>query len=76
MNSKQRRKDKRKYRYRITIDHDTWQEYEEAWWWLANRYGRTVNTCGWRDRASWRSARWEFDNEKTFVAFALAWAGD
>ena len=88
MNSKQRRRDKRKHCFSIIIHHDTFDEYEEAWYWLSDRYGRTISTCGWRDRdikmqdlefntklSHW-STKWEFNNEKTFLAFALAWGGD
>jgi len=87
MNSKQRRKDRRKNCFSIIIHHETFDEYEEAWYWLADRYGRRISTCGWRDRdlktkdvvydilARW-STKWEFDNEKKFLAFVLAWGGD
>jgi hypothetical protein len=85
MNSKQRRRDRRRHCFGIIIHHKTWDEYEAAWYWLSDRYGRNSRYCGWRDRdlrtqdlrfdsslEHW-STRWEFDSEKTYLAFVLAW---
>ena len=81
MNSNQRRKDKRKWKYKVAMHITSHQQYEDMWWWLAGRHGRNVVECGWRERLvytdSWSAAldtEWEFTKEKDLIEFILRWS--
>ena len=50
MNSKQRRKDKRKWKYSVVTTSRDYDHYEEKWNWLKNHYSANAAKCGWRDR--------------------------
>ena len=82
MNSKQRRKDRRLWKYQITTSTRNFNEYIDQWTWLDNRFGRVIDECGWREREvnfdAWESedlrSVWEFKREQDAVEFALRWA--
>lgn len=78
MNSKQRRKDKRLWKYSVKMTYRDYDHYDEMWNWLKERYGSKVNRCGWRDRHAWYPAMdydvvWEFVDQKKMVEFTLRW---
>jgi hypothetical protein len=78
MNSKQRRKDKRLWKYSVKMTYRDYAHYEEMWGWLKSRYGSKVYKCGWRDRHAWYPAQeynveWQFLEEKRMVEFMLRW---
>lgn len=80
MNSRQRRQDRKRWRYSIvTVAHD-WDHYSAMWLWLKEKHGTNVLRCGWRDRHDMYDdetdfkIRWEFDNERNATEFALKWA--
>ena len=80
MNSKQRRKDRKRWRYSVTIgytDTSNWGDdavvYQQIWDWCAKNFGTIVDRCGWRDRDC--GDRWEFDCPKKAALFALRWSG-
>ena len=78
MNSKQRRKDRKRWCYSVRINYPDsgWGSdeivYQQIWDWCAQNYGTLVHTCGWRDRDC--GDRWEFDCPKKAALFALKWA--
>jgi hypothetical protein len=84
VNSKQRRKDNRRWKYKFTIIAKDYEHYEEMWHWLDNMYGRNSYKCGWRDRHPINSELsyldddffvvWEFTDQKKLVEFTLRWA--
>ena len=84
MNSKQRRKDSRLWKYNVTINAKSFGHYEEMWEWLCNRFGSKVSRCGWRDRHPEIDYRdyddgtfdvvWQFVNERDAIEFTLRWA--
>lgn len=81
MNSRQRRQDRRAWKYRIDLGIGTFEDYVDMWLWLDQRFGRKIDRCGWRDRIEivddlnnqYRMA-WEFLRKKDAVEFALRWA--
>lgn len=78
MNSKQRRKDKRLWKYRVKMTYTDYTDYDQMWNWLANKHGKKANRCGWRDRMGWYPAQeydviWEFNEQKKMVEFMLRW---
>jgi hypothetical protein len=51
------------------------------WQWLANRHGKKIYKCGWRERVSWEDSyssrlkvTWEFRKEKDLMEFILRWS--
>lgn len=78
MNSKQRRRDTRKWQWRVE---PAWQEnihylddieqYNAIWYWCRDNFGIDVRYCGWRDRDGGRY--WEFDDSRKAVMFKLKW---
>lgn len=80
MNSRQRRQDRKRWRYSIVTVAQDWDHYNEMWQWLNVKHGRKVTQCGWRDRHDMYDndtnfeVRWEFDNERNATEFALRWA--
>ena len=87
MNSRQRRVDRRYWKYSVSVIAKDYDQYLEMWDWLVARHGKKINKCGWRHFDGWEYVdpghisdririRWQFTNEKNALAFALAWAGD
>jgi hypothetical protein len=80
MNSKQRRKDKKRWKYHVTVKFpnnlSNWAEegefYLKMFNWCKENYGDNVERCGWRERKF--GDLWEFDCPKKATAFALKWA--
>ena len=81
MNSKQRRIDRRCWKYSIPKACRDWDEYNDMWQWLAKRYGKKIYKCGWREKTEWPYSWsdqihvvWEFRREKDLVEFILRWS--
>ena len=78
LNSKQRRKDRRKWPYRTSVNIYSWQEYERQWYWCVENFGKKVMCCGWRERIlelrnGEAEITWEFTKKKSLVEFLLRW---
>lgn len=75
MNSKQRRKDHRAWKYIVEFDKDTmlWDQYHEIWDWTAQTFGTDLAT--WREAHNHIGTRWEFRHSKDAVLFRLKWGG-
>jgi len=79
MNSHQRRKDRRLWKYSVSTDLKDYNQYVEIWDWLKRSYTSKVCKCGWRDRPYYRyydsfSIIWQFTDEKKLVEFLLRWS--
>lgn len=77
MNSHQRRKDRKLWRYSIETNYvyaggDAQERYDEIWDWLKKNFGTRNDRCGWRERGY--GEIWEFNCPKKAAAFALRWA--
>lgn len=74
MNSKQRRKDRRywSYRVRLTYDQVEQNDYDLMFDWCRDTFGHTVE-CGWREQHRHRGTCWHFDTEEKAILFALRW---
>ena len=80
MNSRQRRKDRKRWQYHVEVSfaHFVYRDeetdyYMEIFNWCKQNFGDNVERCGWRDRCY--GGRWEFNDAKKAAAFALRWAG-
>jgi len=80
MNSHQRRKDRRLWKYSVSTDLKDYNQYVEIWDWLKRSYTSKVRKCGWRDRHPYYryydsfSIIWQFTDEKKLVEFLLRWS--
>jgi hypothetical protein len=81
MNSRQRRIDRRCWKYSKKVVCETWDEYNDMWQWLAKRHGKKVYKCGWREKTEWPYTwsdqiyvLWEFRREKDLMEFILRWS--
>ncbi|MFY8211433.1 MAG: hypothetical protein ACOVLB_02025 [Candidatus Nanopelagicus sp.] len=85
MNSHQRRKDRKLWKYSVTLPFRDFDHYTEMWEWLAMRHGKKANTCGWRDRdpvtnSNWQHydvydlVTWQFIKERDAIEFTLRWS--
>lgn len=83
MNSKQRRKDRRQWKYTVNTIAKDYDHYIEMWNWLANAYGRKILSCGWRVKFELHTIyeydeslpmQWIFDNQHKASNFAMRWA--
>ena len=82
MNSHQRRRDRRQWRYcsrqaRHEVTRSwTWDqavaEYMRRFDWCVEQWGDRVDRCGWRERGMGK--RWEFDCPKKATLFRLRWS--
>ncbi len=80
MNSRQRRQDRKLWRYSIVTVLRNYEHYEEIWHWLRERHGARARDCGWRDRSDYLNnigkyrVVWQFIRETDAAEFALRWA--
>ena len=75
MNSKQRRQDRRAWKYVIVIDDKIlWDDYHTMWDWTAKTFGTTLTK--WRERHNCIGTHWEFKREREALIFRLKWGGN
>ena len=83
MNSKQRRKDRRLWKYKIKIVAKDFDHYAEMWDWLAINYGKIIDECGWRVKFDlecmhaydeYMDTVWIFNDKRKATEFTLRWA--
>ena len=75
MNSRERRYDRRLWRYQVKYDVNAGQgpqsrdEYDEMWDWCAAQWGRRTNV--WREKIGCVGTHWQFRNEQAYLLFVL-----
>ena len=73
MNSKQRRKDRREWKYTIVTPTQDWHHYIDMFDWCVKNFGGCV-TDGWRDPRHYSDcAEWKFNCPKKAAVFAMRW---
>jgi hypothetical protein len=76
LNSRQRRADRKAWRYEVTIDEGkSFAEYDAMFDWCIANYGnsRGISANGWREKHWHRGTCWQFNNSSKAIAFALKW---
>lgn len=75
MNSKQRRKDRRRWRYsvRLTTSDVMIKEYNQMWDWCRDTFGNGRRCAGWREKFGHFGTCWQFTSDKKAALFALRW---
>lgn len=79
VNARQRRQDRKLWRYSIVVVAQNYGHYEEMWNWLKQRHTAKANRCGWRERIQAYGSddeyriTWQFINEQDAMEFALRW---
>jgi hypothetical protein len=81
VNSQQRRKHRREWRYRVDLGSRPYDDYLDMWDWLDQRHGRKILRCGWRIKAEYNN---DTDDEyfltciflraRDAAEFALRWS--
>ena len=81
MNSRQRRQDRREWRYKIDLGSRPYDDYAAMFAWLGERHGRKIAKCGWRSNIEPNNNTddeyflvWQFLREQDAAEFALRWA--
>jgi hypothetical protein len=76
MNSRQRRADRKKWRYEVTINAvKSSKDYDAMFDWCVANYGNTrgISANGWREKHGYIGTCWQFNNSAKAAAFALRW---
>lgn len=82
MNARQRRRDRRLWRYSVVVSIDNYEQYIEMWKWLQTQHGIKATRCGWRDRVKVGTVddpfelleiTWQFVREQDASNFTLRW---
>ena len=77
MNSRQRRRQLREYRYSVVTEHDEYQSYMEAWEWLSDNFGqgrleKKHNGPGWFERFDVHNVKIESASQSPWY-FKVRW---
>jgi hypothetical protein len=72
MNSHQRRKERREWKYIIDAPSRDWYHYMEMFEWCQKNFGVTV-ADGWQDPRWVGIPEWKFNCPKKAAVFAMRW---
>lgn len=72
MNSHQRRKNRREWKYVVQVYSQEWDHYIGIFKWCQQNFGITV-ASGWQDPRPTFDTRWKFNCPKKAAAFAMRW---
>lgn len=73
MNAHQRRKDRRRWRYRVVIEFQgDYKKYIEMWQWCYDNFSPYTNHR-WREEHHNIGGVWQFEKDKDAMAFSLKW---
>lgn len=79
MNSKQRRKHSRKFKYSVRTEIKSYEQYCLMFDWLTRKHGNVISKCKWRRRhheaylGGVYVIIWEFVRERDSIEFSLSW---
>jgi len=76
MNSKQRRQDRKKWKYsvRLTYEQADRNGYDNMFDWCCDTFGNGKVCAGWREKHQEIGTWWQFTNSKKAALFALKWS--
>ena len=75
MNSHQRRKDRRHWKYyvKLSYEHLDRNGYDNMFDWCRDTWGNGIRCAGWREKHHCIGTWWQFTTEKQAVLFAMKW---
>lgn len=74
MNSQQRRTDRKRWRYTVTIDQaKSWSNYDDMFDWCVANFKNGVAQSTWREKHGHFGTCWQFTDSDKATAFALKW---
>ena len=75
MNSAQRRKDGRKWKYYVALSYDKvdLNGYDNMFDWCRDTFGNGKKCAGWREAHNHIGTWWEFTSDKKAMLFAMRW---
>jgi len=76
MNSAQRRKDARKWKYHVRLPYEKVDvnNYDTMWYWARDTWGNGKKCAGWREAHNHIGTWWQFTSDKKAMLFALKWS--
>lgn len=75
MNSKQRRRDRRRWQYQVELPEERVgvQRYNDIFDWCVATWGNGPKCTGWREKHGHFGTCWQFATKKQAVMFAMRW---
>jgi hypothetical protein len=76
MNSKQRRADRKAWRYEVAINQSrSFVDYDDMFDWCVTNFGNThgIRRNGWREKHGHFGTCWQINDSVKAVAFAMRW---
>ncbi len=75
MNSAQRRKDRRQWKYHVALSQEKVyaNDYNAMFDWCRDTFGNGNKCGGWREAHNHIGTWWEFTSDKKAALFALRW---
>jgi len=70
MNSNQRRKDKRKWKYHVAYEHTSQERYDQMWDWCVATFGNHIDRV-WREKHGHVGDYWQFEDEQSMTLFVM-----
>ena len=76
MNSKQRRQDRKKWKYNVRLSYDRADQhgYDNMFNWCRDTFGNGKVCAGWREKHQEIGTWWQFTDSKNAALFALRWS--
>jgi hypothetical protein len=76
MNSKQRRKDARKWQWHVHLDfeHADRNGYDNMFDWCRDTFGNGKKCAGWRECHNYIGTWWQFTSKEKATLFMLRWS--
>ena len=74
MNARQRRADRKRWKYNVSIDEDrSYEQYNEMFDWCVTNFKNTLTHNKWREKHGHFGTCWQFTDSAAAIAFALKW---
>jgi hypothetical protein len=75
MNSRQRRYDRKKWRYQVKLSYEQADRngYDRMFAWCRDTFGNSVECSGWREKHRHIGTWWQFTSAKKAALFSLRW---
>ena len=76
MNSRQRRQDRKKWKYNVKLSYDQADRngYDNMFDWCRVTFGNGVSQNTWREKHQEIGTCWQFSDSKAAALFALKWS--
>jgi hypothetical protein len=75
MNSKQRRRDKKLWKYEVNLTYEQVDRngYDNMFDWCRDTFGNNLRNGGWREKHGHYGTCWQFKTQERATVFTLRW---